>query len=156
MSYGFYSINEITICEKIKKISTVSNLRQKVNTNGKFYVNLSQISGNVYTNVEDRMVKDDFYTVIVKGREVESEPKMQYFGFEKENEANNFLSYVKTNFARFCLSIYKSNKNAHRGELEIIPWLDFTQEWTDGKLIKEFKLSMEEVKFINKNIPSYY
>jgi dTDP-glucose pyrophosphorylase len=50
----------------------------------------------------------------------------------------------------------KNLKPSRRGELEIIPWLDFTQEWTDEKLYKEFNLTEEEIKFIEKHIPKYY
>jgi site-specific DNA-methyltransferase (adenine-specific) len=40
--------------------------------------------------------------------------------------------------------------------MSLIPLLDFTQEWTDEKLYKEFNLTEEEIKFIEKNIPKYY
>jgi hypothetical protein len=39
----------------------------------------------------------------------------------------------------------------------MIPWLDFSQRiGTDDKLYKEFDLTEEEVKFIEKHIPKYY
>jgi hypothetical protein len=63
---------------------------------------------------------------------------------------------VKTNFVRFCLSINKNNQNLYCGEMSLIPWLDFSREWTDEDLIKEFELTKEEVDFINKHIPKYY
>jgi hypothetical protein len=40
--------------------------------------------------------------------------------------------------------------------MSLIPWLDFSREWTDEDLIKEFELTKEEVDFINKHIPKYY
>jgi site-specific DNA-methyltransferase (adenine-specific) len=79
-----------------------------------------------------------------------------FFSFQTESESNNFITYLKSNFARFCLSIYKNNSQLDRGELEIIPWLDFTQEWTDEKLYREFDLTENEIKFIEKHIPKYY
>jgi hypothetical protein len=54
------------------------------------------------------------------------------------------------------MTIYKNNQNQHRGELALIPWLDFSKEWTDEKLYKHFNISEEEIIFIEKNIPKYY
>jgi len=42
------------------------------------------------------------------------------------------------------------------GEMELIPWLDFSVEWTDEKLYKEFNLTEKEIEFINKHIVKYY
>ena len=55
-----------------------------------------------------------------------------------------------------CLSIYKINSETANGELEAVPWLDFTQEWTDEKLYKHFNLTQDEINFIEENIPDYY
>ena len=82
--------------------------------------------------------------------------KLKFFCFSQKNYAENFLNFLKTDFVRFCLSIYKNNSQLDRGELEIIPWLDFTKEWNDKNLYEYFSLTKEEVDFIEKNIPKYY
>ena len=46
--------------------------------------------------------------------------------------------------------------NVNRGELKLIPWLDFTQEWNDAKLCKEFGINEELWKYIDNFIPDYY
>lgn len=103
------------------------------------------------------MVQNDFYTIIPKDIIVKNKnDKHMFFSFKTKNEANNLINYLKSNFTRFCLSIYKNNSQLDRGELELIPWLDFSREWTDEDLIKEFELTPEEVEFINKHIPKYY
>ena len=107
------------------------------------------------------MVQKDFYTIVSVERKTQlftekvGESFLKFY-FDTEKESDNFLNYLKTNFVRFLLSIYKNNQNLHRGELEIVPWLDFTKEWTDEKLYKEFNLTKEEIDFIEKNIPKYY
>ncbi len=153
--------------DKIKNIvkekgNLFDRLREQEESN--FYVNLAQISGNhisgVSANFNSQMVKNDFYILCKKDLKVQDAPRKQreltQFSFETELEADNFLNYVKTNFARFCLSILKNNGNLHRGELALIPWLDFTQEWTDEKLYQEFSITQKEIEFINKFIPKYY
>ena len=79
-----------------------------------------------------------------------------FFTFNTKIEGENFIKYLKSDFCRFCLSIYKNNSQLDRGELAIIPWLDFSQEWTDEKLYKHFDISEEEIQFIEKHIPKYY
>jgi hypothetical protein len=148
---------------KIQNIAKCDSLLKHINCkDGAFYVNVPQIRGDVKNRnkiglgMDTQMVADSFTTIISRKFVIERSPKQQPFTFSTEEYANNFLLYLKTNFARFCMSIYKNNQNQHRGELSIIPWLDFTQEWTDEKLYKEFDLTEEEIKFIEKNIPKYY
>lgn len=78
------------------------------------------------------------------------------WSFQTENEMNNFICYCKSKVARFFLSFIKKNGNLHRGELKYIPWLDFTQEWNDAKLCKEFGISKELWQYIDNFIPDYY
>jgi len=147
-----------TLKNKILNRSKINNILNNKNIiNGNFYINTAQIRGNVIKNDDRKMLKDDFYTMVTRDTEVSNnKDKHMFFSFKNEREANNFLKYIKTNFCRFCLSIYKNNSQLDRGELAIIPWLDFTQEWTDEKLYKEFGFTEEEIKFIEKNIPKYY
>lgn len=148
---GIYS----NLKNKISK-RTHSNILTQRSLEGDYCVNIAQIRGNVNLRSDTNMLKNDFYTMVTRDNKVTSEKKQQFFCFDDEISANNFLQYLKTNFARFCFSIYKNNQNLHRGELSIVPWLDFSREWTDKDLIKEFNLTDDEVEFINKNIPNYY
>jgi site-specific DNA-methyltransferase (adenine-specific) len=148
----------INLKNKIQKYSSMENLLNYKNIDrGNYYVNTAQIRGNVLKNSDDKMVQDDFYTIVTKDTTVlETKAKHMYFSFNTELEANNFLEYIKTDFCRFCLSIFKNNSQLDRGELEIIPWLDFTKKWTDELLSIEFDLTDSEINFIKSSIPKYY
>jgi hypothetical protein len=142
---------------KILSFSNLDNLylhRQK--DKGNYYVNLSEIRGHV-SKLKNQLFLNDFYTFIPKDR-ISSDKITHtiFFGFQHKKDADNCIDYLKTNFARFCLSIYKLNTQQDLGELAIVPWLDFTQEWTDEKLYKHFDLTQEEIQFIETNIPKYY
>lgn len=142
-----------------KRNSTVGKISRytTLNTTGEYYVNIAQIRGNVDLNSDTNMIKNDFYTIVSRDNKVESKiDNHMFFKFVKQKDAENFLAYLKTNFSRFCLSIYKNNSQLECGELSLIPWLDFSREWSEEDLIKEFNLTEEEVKFIDKNIPKYY
>jgi len=79
-----------------------------------------------------------------------------WWEFETEIEAKNFITYCKTYFARFCISIYKFAQSLDNGELRAVPWMDFTQEWTDKKLYAHFNITEKEQAFIKEIIPPYY
>ena len=92
------------------------------------------------------------------------------FNFVTANERTNFYIYAKSKFFRFMLSIFKVNMQNSNGSIsgitpttnldsypmKLIPWLDFTQEWNDAKLCKEFGISEELWNYIDNFIPDYY
>lgn len=79
-----------------------------------------------------------------------------HWAFENENIRENFLEYCKTKVVRFLLSFVKNGPNVGRGELAAIPWMDFSQEWNDAKLCKEFRIDKELWNYIDKFIPDFY
>ena len=127
--------------------------------NDKFYVQLASIIGHSQ-QTGLTMLKDDFYTMVMKNSEnnkgIRKKENINTFSFKNEFEQSNFINYLKTDFARFCLSFFKINANIHRGELAIVPWLDFTEEWDDEKLFKKFDVSQELQDYIREFLPDYY
>ncbi len=101
-----------------------------------------------------------FFTMVSKSKTVTEsiidKTNWVHWGFETKAEAENLISYMKTDFARFMLALYKINGTIHGGELKAVPWMDFTQEWTDEKLYKHFKISKADQKRISDFIPTYY
>lgn len=152
-----YSNNKEYISIKNKVFSFLernTSLWKETKNDGNYYINIAHIRGHVS---KENMYADDFFTIVTKDTHVEaSKKKYLHFGFKTEKEANNFLEYIKSNFCRFCLSIYKNNGHLCRGELEAVPYLDFNQKWDNEKLYSFFKLTKEEIDFINKIIPKYY
>ena len=92
------------------------------------------------------------------------------FNFISSNERFNFYVYAKSKFFRFLISLYKVNmanvsssgsplsinSKLDGHPMKLIPWLDFTQEWDDAKLCKEFGISEELWNYIDNFIPDYY
>lgn len=149
--------------EKILERSIIDNLYLRLEKHeniDEYYINLSQLRGHVNQKDGNSMIKSDFYTLCTKDLKISKEKRKQrektQVAFSNINNANNFLNYVKTDFVRFCLSVNKNNQNLYCGEMSLIPWLDFTQEWNDEKLYKYFNITDDEIKFIEKNIPKYY
>lgn len=152
-----------------KKNSFNKHSYKEANIRKNVLVKTACIRGHVDLISPQKMIKDDFFTIlskndgIVKDKEraskLLSETRDTFsslFYFDKKCEAENFIAFCKTKLFMFCLSVVKINQNNHRGELNFVPWLDFTQNWNDEKLYKYFKLTQEEIDFIETNIPDYY
>lgn len=71
--------------------------------------------------------------------------------FTKE-QCLNIISYIKTRFFRYLVSIKKKTQNGPRGVYQFVPLQDFNEPWTDEKLYKKYGLTKEEIDFIETMI----
>lgn len=134
---------------------------------GKYYYQLNRISGHIPLNGK---LNPDFFQLIYKKYENDIESLITDIPLSSKSSRNdfnevpfddkitiiNFHNYCLTKFARFCLSLYKRNQNLHYGELKAVPYLDFSQEWTDERLYEYFELTEEEINFIETYIQDLY
>lgn len=176
------TLNEITIFGDVKLTNkTISkvftyckNFNWKDKTliyNGDFYVNLSRLSGNGYTDIlytdgVKRKISNMYSLINSTSLNITNKPQRAraqgkntignekiWISFNTEYEAINCLNFLKKcKFFKFYLSILKIDQNAANNLLEFLPWLDWTQEWTDDKIIKFFDLTEEEVANIDEVI----
>lgn len=72
--------------------------------------------------------------------------------FSNENEAKNFISYLKTKFFRALVSAMKITQHAQTSVYHFVPMQDFTHSWTDADLFKKYDLSPDEVKYVESMI----
>lgn len=75
-----------------------------------------------------------------------------YAKFNSENEAKNFISYLKTRFFRFLVSSMKITQDAMAGVYHFVPMQDFTHSWTDADLYKKYDLSPNEIEYVESMI----
>lgn len=73
-------------------------------------------------------------------------------GFGTEQECRNVMSYIATKFFRFMVLLKKNTQNAAKGVYELVPMQDFSKSWTDEELYKKYKLTEEEISFIESMI----
>lgn len=71
--------------------------------------------------------------------------------FNKE-ECLNIISYIQTRFFRYLVSIKKKTQNGPRGVYQFVPLQDFSKSWTDEELYAKYKLTKEEIDFIEAMI----
>lgn len=82
--------------------------------------------------------------------------------YNNETEANSCLKYIKTKFARTMLGVLKVTQDNNKAVWRYVPNQDFSSEskidWSktieeiDKQLYKKYKLSKEEIEFIEKMI----
>lgn len=72
--------------------------------------------------------------------------------FENAKAARNVESYIKTRFFRFLVSLKKSSQHAPASVYSFVPMQDFSKPWTDEELYKKYKLTQEEIDFIESMI----
>ena len=68
------------------------------------------------------------------------------------NQAENLITYIKTRFFRFMMSLVKNTQNISRGSYLFVPLQDFSHPWTDEMLYKKYGLNEEEIAFIESMI----
>ena len=115
---------------------------------------------------------DDYYTFIPVDRISQTYKELEeqrntnnlfYFAFDKKDDCDNFINYLKSDFARTSLRLIKTTGQLMRGELKFIPWFDFsdkhfskTPKEIDDYLFKKYHISDDIRKHIEEILPDYY
>ena len=69
-----------------------------------------------------------------------------------EEQCINLSNYLRTKFARFLLSLSKISQHGTSKTYRFVPYLDFSEEWTDEKLYEKYGLTQEEIDLIENSI----
>lgn len=72
--------------------------------------------------------------------------------FSSKQECENVISYINTKFFRFCIMQKKNTQDAMRKVYSFVPMQDFSEAWTDEKLYAKYRLSDDEITFIESMI----
>jgi site-specific DNA-methyltransferase (adenine-specific) len=67
-------------------------------------------------------------------------------------QCKNIISYIRTKFFRYLVSIKKKTQNGPRQVYQFVPMQDFSEPWTDEKLYTKYGLTQEEIAFIESMI----
>ena len=73
---------------------------------------------------------------------------------KNKQEALNAISYIKTKFFHFMVTLKKNTQHTTREVYEFVPMQDFTESWDDKKLYDKYNLDKEEITFIESNVRS--
>ena len=71
-----------------------------------------------------------------------------FFYVSSKRAANSLNSYLRTRFFRFLVSLRKITQHATRSTYTWVPQQTWNRTWTDEALFKKYKLSNEDVAYI--------
>jgi site-specific DNA-methyltransferase (adenine-specific) len=69
-----------------------------------------------------------------------------------EDEATNLMTYLRTRFVRFLVSLRTNTQHLYSERFAFVPRLRMDREWTDARLYKKFGLTSADVSFIESTI----
>ena len=91
-------------------------------------------------------------TQVIGPGQINTETYLDIGVFPTKNEATNFNGYLKSKFARFLLRQAISSLNVTRECFRFVPHEDFSKPWTDAELYAKYKLTKDEIAFIESMI----
>ena len=68
-----------------------------------------------------------------------------------DSQLSNIILYTETKFFHHLVLIMKTTQNAMRKVYSLVPIQDFEQVWDDNRLYEKYKLTNQEIAFIEKN-----
>ena len=71
---------------------------------------------------------------------------------EAKEEAENIISYIRTRFFRYLVSIKKRTQDNPSGVFQFVPLQDWSKPWTDEELYMKYNLSKDEIEYIESMI----
>jgi adenine-specific DNA methylase len=72
--------------------------------------------------------------------------------FKSKAECKNVISYISTRLFRFIVLQKKPSQHATRKVYEFVPMQDFSQEWTDELLYQRYKMTKDQIAFIESMV----
>ena len=72
--------------------------------------------------------------------------------FKRKSEAENLADYLRGKFARFLILQAAASINLSKSTYQFVPMQDFSKPWTDEELYRKYKLTAEEIAFIESMI----
>jgi len=72
--------------------------------------------------------------------------------FDNKKVAENVISYTQTKFFHMMISLIKITQNTMKNAYVFVPLQDFSKSWSDKELYKKYKLTKEEINFIESMI----
>ena len=158
---GFWEPSEqhIALVSKLKSIKG-----QKLNkligkySGQEYFLKCPRISGDGRSMEKTKMCKDDFFTFFYDGSDLEGKKLgAPCVVLSNQDEVTNIRSYLRTKFARFCLSISKVTVDLYINrylENVVVPPLD--RKWDDQSVYDYFNVSEEDREYIDSFIPNFY
>lgn len=91
-------------------------------------------------------------TFVAEPNSVLTESYVVIGSFKTKDEALNCLSYLKTRFFRLLCQMTIVSPDVSPRTFDLVPLQSFDEQWDDSKLYRKYKLSDEEIKYLESII----
>ena len=143
--FSLYSSCGVSFISK-REITENPDLSKKY----KVVVTYAMSGGNKPTQNGDYQIISSL--MILSPTDVCTETYLVLGTFERKENADNLVSYIKTKFFRFLLLQALTSIHITKGCFLFVPIQDFSESWTDEKLYKKYGLTEEKIAFIESLI----
>jgi site-specific DNA-methyltransferase (adenine-specific) len=92
------------------------------------------------------------WSIIARPGEVCTQTYLVVGPFGTKHAAQSFESYYRTKLFRFLISLRKITQHAGRATYTWVPEQTWDRTWTDKELYKKYKLTKDEIEFIEAMI----
>ena len=142
---NFKSSNLVECLSVGKKINKIPKNLIPLNKDkiDEYQVCVPRASGGGKGRRDQILPKPEHFFILKKGQ-ISTETYSVVHSFKNKKEAENFLSFIRTDFARFLLGIRKPTQDTKRETFSWIPLMDTDKSWTNEKLFKYFGIKSEE------------
>ena len=149
MNIEFININEsmksnLSLIKITKNVEILNNYKISIGT-------LNPDRGGV-NNASDGKMNVTTKVRLILPNEVVTETYIIVNYFKNKKEAENCAQYIRTKLVRFLISLTLSSMHIVRENFQFVPIQDFNEPWTDEKLYKKYKLTSEDIEFIESII----
>ncbi len=132
---------------KYLKRDSVPKNKDKINL---WKVSVPAVAGGVKGNRRSTIPLNQIF-LLPKGT-ISTETYSVIDAFKSKEEAENLISYLKTDFARYFLGLRKMTQHLPRDRWSWVPYLDTSKSWTDDEIFKMFGLTNDEKKHIRDKV----
>lgn len=139
---------------KLHSSKGVSFIKKTDIKNGHSLVNKYKVllSRPISGNMETPPFKVVALLKILSPKEVCTHTYLIAGGSSDRKSAENLKSYLETKFVRFLLAQSISGMDISKDKFRFVPTQDFSKTWTDAELYRKYKLTRDEVNFIESMI----
>ena len=143
----------VSVRKKINKIPRrlISINKDKVD---EYQVAFPRASGGGKGRRDQILLRAEHFFILEKGQ-ISTETYSVAHSFNRRKIAENFLSFLQTNLARFLLGLRKPTQDTKRDTFSWVPLMDTNKSWTDKELFKHFDINPEEQKYIIEQVEKW-
>ena len=144
------AIECFSVGRKIKKIDR-DKVKKNVDLIGMYKVAIPKAYGKGMNRCT--MPLNQFF--IMKPDQISTETYSVVGVFKTKTEAENYLKFLQTDFARYLLGLRKITQNVSRDSWAWVPYIDTKKEWSHESLCKFFGLSEFDKKHMSKKVQEW-